>query len=189
MSNKMQLLATLAIALAVALAATVSVSYAVVTPKPVKEKGSFVGSFVTVPFSFDGAGQAALLTFIGKDNLGGPFMGQNVAEYTDAGHSCSLPDGSTGELYNLVDSWSVANYSGNLSQLVSFGNSGSACLGDTLLEVGSTSSNVTGGSGKLTNASGTLVSEFTAQILSAPTAPGSGIFGTVLGTITGSVTR
>lgn len=172
-----------------ALATMASVSRATVTPKPVKVKGSFVGSFVGVPFSFDGAGQAALLTFIGKDNLGGPFMGQNVAEFTDAGKSCSLPDGSTGELYNLVDSWSVANYSGNLSQLVSFGNSGSACLSDTLLEVGSTSSNVTGGSGKLTNASGTLVSEFITQILSAPTPPGSGIFGTVLGKITGSVTR
>jgi hypothetical protein len=158
--------------------------------KPVKEKGSFIGTFVSVPFSFDGAGQAALVTSLGKDNLGGPFMGQSISEFSDAGQSCPLPDGSSGELFNLVEAISEANYSGTLSQLVSFSTSGSACLSLTTgFEVGSISSNVTGGSGKLTNASGTLVSEFITQILSAPSSPGSGLFGTTLGKVSGSVTR
>ena len=55
--------------------AVASVSIAKPTPKPVKEKGSFVGTFVSIPFSFDGVGQAALVTSLGRDNLGGPFMG------------------------------------------------------------------------------------------------------------------
>ncbi|MBE3604054.1 hypothetical protein IMX07_10510 [bacterium] len=187
---KTQRLAIAFISTALALSATSAVSHAVVTPKPVKEKGSFIGTFVGVPFSFDGAGQADLVTSLGRDNLGGPFMSQSISEFSDTSETCSLPDGKPGELFNLVDAISEANYSGTLSQLVSYSTSGSACLSLTTgFEVGSISSNVTGGSGKMTNAKGTLVSEFVTQILSALTAPGSGLFGTTLGKISGSVTR
>lgn len=160
-------------------------------PKPIKVKGTFVGSFVNVPYSFDGAAEASLLTFQGKDNLGGPFVGQNVAEYVDAGQTCNtLPGGASGELYNLVEGISAQTYSGNLSQVVAFNNSGSACLDTTTgLEVGQVNSVITGGSGNFANASGTTTSNFVTQILDVPAAPGYGVFGVAQGVNSGSVTK
>src|SRR5215467_11777778 len=47
--------------------------------------GSLSGTFVTASFSFDGVAPAILVSFSGNDNVGGPFTGQEVAEYSVTG--------------------------------------------------------------------------------------------------------
>jgi hypothetical protein len=98
-----------AIALAMLLAAG-SNSFAKKPPKAVKLKGSGVAYFATNNFSFDGNAPAELVVGNGKDNIGA-FTGQAEVEInpTSSG-SCTAPDGTTGETFNVVGAASQVFY-------------------------------------------------------------------------------
>jgi hypothetical protein len=155
--------------------------------------GSLSGTFVTASFSFDGVAPATLVSFSGNDNVGGPFTGQEVAEYSVTGSSCTAPDGSLGSVFDLVQGVEVVTYQqGQLYTAGADALAGSGCQSNT---TGSFTVNqkhtVTGGTGKFVNASGTYGGISIGQALAAPgTPPGrDGIFGAFQGTESGSVAQ
>jgi len=153
--------------------------------------GSLSGTFVTANFSFDGVAPAILVTFSGTDNVGGPFTGQEVGEYSPTGTSCTAPDGSAGTVFDLVQSVEVVTYEqGQLYTAGAGASAGSGCRSNTTgsLSLSQTHS-VTGGTGRFVNASGTYGGTSIGQTLAAPgTPPGSfGVFGAFQGTESGSV--
>jgi hypothetical protein len=153
--------------------------------------GSLSGTFVTASFSFDGVAPATLVMFSGIDNVGGPFTGQEVAEYSVTGSSCIAPDGSVGSAFDLVQGVEVVTY--QQGQLYTGGAGASAGTGCQSNTTGSFIVNqkhtVTGGTGRFVNASGTYGGTSIGQALAAPgTPPGrDGIFGAFQGTESGSV--
>ena len=155
--------------------------------------GSLSGTFVTANFSFDGVEPAMLVAFSGTDNVGGPFTGQEVAEYSVTGKSCTAPDGSEGIIFDLVQSVEVVTY--QEGQLYTAGAGASAGVGCRSNTTGSFTVSqthlVTGGTGRFINASGTYGGISTGQALAAPgTPPGSfGLFGAFQGTESGSVAQ
>jgi hypothetical protein len=153
--------------------------------------GSLSGTFVTATFSFDGTAPAMLVTFSGTDNVGGPFTGQEVAEYSLTGNSCTAPDGTDGSAFDLVEGVEVVTYQqGQLYTAGAGASEGVGCRSNTTgsFTVSQTHS-VTGGTGKFINASGTYGGTSIGQTLAAPgTPPGSlGVFGAFEGTESGSV--
>jgi hypothetical protein len=187
---KTQRLAIAFIGAAFVLAATASVSMAKASPKPIKYKTKFAGTFINTAFSFDGSLQASITTFQGRSTSGGAFTGQSVAEYADAGTTCSLPDGSTGEEYKLVGGITVGTYNATLDQVYSYPSSATECLNtSTGAGVGTQSVTLFGGTGKYANVSGTESDNFTFQILTDTTATGGyGYFGANAGSGSGSYT-
>jgi hypothetical protein len=158
---------------------------------PETNKGVLKGTFVTANFSFDGVAPALLVTFSGTDNVGGPFKGQEVSEYSPTETSCTAPDGSEGTIFNLVQSVEVVTYrQGQLYTAGAGASAGSGCRSNTTgsLIVHQMHS-VTGGTGRFVNASGTYGGTSVGQTLAAPGTPqGSfGIFGAFHGTESGSV--
>jgi hypothetical protein len=155
--------------------------------------GSLSGTFVTANFSFDGVVPATLVSFSGNDNVGGPFTGQEVAEYSVTGRSCTAPDGSLGSVFDLVQSVEVVTYQqGQLYTAGSGALAGSGCQSNTTGSfIISQKHTVTGGTGKFVNASGTYGGTSIGHALAAPgTPPGrDGIFGAFQGTESGSVER
>ena len=155
--------------------------------------GSLSGTFVTANFSFDGAAPATLVTFSGTDNVGGPFTGQEVAEYSLTGVSCMAPDGSEGSAFDLVQGVEIVTYQqGQLYTAGAGASAGSGCRSNTTGSlVVSQTHTVTGGTGRFANASGTYGGTSIGQTLAAPgTPPGSfGIFGAFQGTESGSVAK
>jgi len=154
-------------------------------------KGSLSGTFVTANFSFDGVTPAILVSFSGTDNVGGPFTGQEVGEYSVTRTSCTAPDGSDGTVLELVQSVEVVNYAqGQLYTAGAGAFAGSGCRSNTTgsFIVNQTHS-VTGGTGRFVNASGTYGGTSIGQTLAAPGTPqGSfGIFGAFQGSEGGSV--
>jgi hypothetical protein len=174
-----------------ALAAMASVSMAKASPKTIKYKTKFAGSFINTAFSFDGSVQASITTFQGRSTAGGAFTGQSVTEYVDAGKTCTLPDGVTpGETYNLVGGITVGTYDATLNQVYSYPSSATECL-DTSTGAGAGQQTVTlfGGTGKYANVSGTETDNFTFQILTDTSATdGYGYFGANAGSGSGSYT-
>jgi hypothetical protein len=153
-------------------------------------KGSLSGTFVTANFSFDGL-PAILVTFSGTDNIGGPFTGQEVGEYSATGISCTAPDGSDGTVFDLVQGVEVVTYQqGQLYTAGAGASGGSGCRSNTTgsFTVSQTHS-VTGGTGKFVNASGTYGGTSIGQTLAAPGTPAGslGVFGAFQGTESGSV--
>src|SRR6516164_1674621 len=65
-------------------------------------KGREAGTFVTVNFTYDGASDAGLTTYSGNDNIGGPFRGQEIDEYSFTGSTCTAPDSTAGSAFVLV---------------------------------------------------------------------------------------
>src|SRR5689334_3962901 len=65
-------------------------------------KGREAGTFVTANFTYDGASNAGLASYTGDDNIGGPFSGQDLEEYSFTGGSCTAPDSSVGTVIVLV---------------------------------------------------------------------------------------
>jgi hypothetical protein len=153
--------------------------------------GSLSGTFVTANFSFDDLAPAMLVTFSGNDNVGGPFTGQEVAEYSATGNSCTAPDGSEGTVFDLVQGVEVVTYQqGQLYTAGAGASAGNGCQSNTTGSfVVSQEHTVTGGTGKFINASGTYGGTSMGQALVAPgTPPGRyGIFGAFQGTESGSV--
>jgi len=152
-------------------------------------KGSEAGTFVPSNFSYNGDGDAGLTTYAGHDNLGGPFTGQDLEQYSFTGSSCTAPDGSAGSVFVLVQATGVNIY--NQGQLYFAGAGaadGSGCASNT---TGSTRAvltfSVTGGTEKFTNASGSITLTIVAQVL-AFSPSNLGVFGARQASITGAVT-
>src|SRR5215469_15022044 len=64
--------------------------------------GGETGTFVTVNFTYDGTSDAGLTTYSGRDNIGGPFHGQEIDEYSFTGTACTAPDHTAGSAFVLV---------------------------------------------------------------------------------------
>jgi hypothetical protein len=156
-------------------------------------KGSLSGTFVTANFSFDGVAPAMLVIFSGTDNVGGPFTGQEVGEYSLTGTSCTAPDGSEGTVFDLVQGVEVVTYEqGQLYNAGAGASAGSGCRSNSTGSfIVSQTHSVTGGTGRFVNASGTYGGISIGQTLAAPGAPpGSfGVFGAFQGTESGSVSE
>ena len=154
--------------------------------------GREAGTFVTANFTYDGTSNAGWSTYKGDDNVGGRFTGQDLEEYSFTRSSCTAPDHSVGTVIVLVQATRADIY--NQGQLYSAGvgaADGTGCVSNTTGRVGATLIlSVTGGTGKFANASGSLRTTITAQVLAAPgSPPGSlGLFGARRVTRTGSVT-
>jgi hypothetical protein len=148
-------------------------------------------------FSFDGishpgnpTGTASQLLLAGTDNIGGRFTGQNIAEYTlDFSKSCTAPDGTAGVAVELVEAIEAVTYiKGQLYSSAEGPTRG--CISDTTGVFTETETHtVFGGTGKFSNASGSITLKLTGRILSAPASPGFGLFGAAAITETGSVTN
>jgi hypothetical protein len=76
-------------------------------PNTFSGSGSY--SFVSAAFSYDGLVPGVLFTGSGKDNLGGPYTFQCVAEFATT-TSCTAPDGSAGTTFDLVQSDCALTY-------------------------------------------------------------------------------
>jgi len=159
----------------------------------VKVKGSYAETFASVNFSYDGVSPATLGTHAGIDNIGGPFTGQLLAEYSFTGGACRAPDGTQGLSFVLVQAAQADNYlQGQLYAVGTGAADGRGCASTTTGSVGEMLTlAIVGGTGKFANASGSIKLTFTAEVLAAGQAfpAGSfGIFGDTHVTKTGSVT-
>jgi hypothetical protein len=159
-------------------------------------KGSGSATFISnSTFSYDGTpGDASVNTGSAKDNLGGQYTFQSVAEYGAAtATTCTAPDGTAGLQYDLVASNTVVTYnSGQAYSSAVPSSSNKQCLSNTTGSFsGTTTYTVNGGTGKFATASGSVTITFTGTTLAAPgTPPGAGgFFGADQFTETGSVTK
>jgi hypothetical protein len=134
-----------------------------------------------------------LVTFSGADNVGGPFTGQEVAEDSVTGSSCTAPDGSVGSVFDLVQGVEVVTYQqGQLYTAGTGTSAGTGCQSNTTGSfIVSQKHTVTGGTGKFVNASGTYGGTSIGQALAAPGAPPGrfGIFGAFQGTESGAIDK
>jgi hypothetical protein len=162
--------------------------------KTIKYKSSGAGTFVTANFSYDDAAFAGLFTASGKDNLGGAFTFQCVAEYV-ATTSCTAPDSTAGTAFDLVQSDCAAQYvmrgPFQFSQVYSTAvgtSGGTECVSDTTGSLAGTANyTVTGGAGKLTGVSGSFTVTFKGKTLAA--GPTLGFFGAETFTATGTISN
>jgi|SRR5579863_302894 len=158
---------------------------------------SFTGSgtytFVTGNFSYDGAAPALVLTGSGNTNALGFITFQTTAEDSPTVTTCTAPDGSAGTTFAPVQSDSALISKKGILYITAIGaTAGSECVSNsTGAASGNTTYTVTGGTGTLTGASGSLLVTFTAQTLAAPgTPPGSnGLFGSGQFTFIGSLSK
>ncbi|HLW70159.1 MAG TPA: hypothetical protein VKS22_06010 [Candidatus Binataceae bacterium] len=155
-------------------------------------KGSGNGSFTFAVFSYDGLADADIVTYSGKDNVGGSYTGQTVAEWSPTTTTCTAPDTTAGVEYTLVQSNAVTTFAkGQVFLLATPSSSDTFCASLTTgSQGGALTYTVTAGSGKFAAATGTITITFTNAVLAAPgTPPGElGIFGAEQFTESGSVT-
>lgn len=160
------------------------------TPKTFSGSGSY--SFVSAEFSYVALAPGVLFTGSGGDNLGGPYTFQCVAEFSTT-TSCTAPDGSAGTTFDLVQSDCALTYEHGQLYLSAVGAAaGSQCISNTTgSSGGSVAYTVTGGTRKLSGASGSFAVSFTNQTLAAPGSPAGskGIFGAGQFTERGSLTK
>jgi hypothetical protein len=151
--------------------------------------GSAEMTFSSTNFSYDGVTPANLNLAQGQDNLGGHFTSQGVSEYT-AGHSCVTPDGTTGTQFDLLQLDTVTTYSKGQLFLNAIGpSSAHLCATASGAIVGKATLLVTGGTGKLSNAAGTLVESFNGKVIASGAATGGyGDFGSLIIKYQGTVT-
>jgi hypothetical protein len=158
----------------------------------VKGSGSYTG--IPANFSFDGTahpgnptGGAAQLLLAGSDNIGGPFTGENIGEYSlNFSTSCTAPDGTAGIGLELVKAVETVTYNqGELYSSAVGPGSGCISLSPPNLYVLSETHIVFGGTGKFANASGTITFTQTGRILDAGT---TGVLTGASITETGSLT-
>jgi hypothetical protein len=154
---------------------------------PIYFKGYDAGSATNSSFSFDGDDGGGLNTDYGFDTIGGPNLNQGITEYADSGKSCTASDGTVGEILDLVDALEVNTYF-NGGQIFYFSDSASECVSLTTgVYTGTVKYSIVGGSGKFTGASGSGTADVMGLVV-APTAPGSGFFGSFQESLCGTFT-
>ena len=155
--------------------------------------GSGTYTFVTASFSYDGAAPAVVLTGSENTNRLGFTTFQTTAEDSPTVTSCMAPDGSAGTTFDLVRSDGAMISKQGILYITAVGaTAGGECVSNsTGAASGTAAYTVTGGTGTLSGASGSLLVTFTAQTLAAPgTPPGSnGLFGAGQFTFSGSLTK
>jgi hypothetical protein len=157
------------------------------TAKPIYVKGYGAGSFINTTFSFY-AGGDGLTTATGNDNVGGAYFVQGVSEYYDSDDTCWAIDGTLGEKYDKYLEIDVGTYL-NGGQIYSYSVDGTECISLSTGVINGVDPTVTyGGSGKFAGASGSGVTYFTGVDLYSPEPPGTGFFGSIQYTNSGSVT-
>jgi hypothetical protein len=161
--------------------------------KPALFTGSGTFTFVTANFSYDGAAPALVLTGSENTNRLGFTTFQTTAEDSPTVTSCTAPDGSAGTTFDLVQTDSALISKQGILYISAVGaTAGSECVSNsTGAASGNATYTVTGGTGKLTGASGSLLVTFTSQALAAPGSPpgSNGIFGAGQFSISGSLTK
>jgi hypothetical protein len=182
-------------------------------PKPVKVSGTYGGSAMNWPnIAFDGVNTAALNNWMGHDNFGN-YIGQRLNAYlmTDpstgmpiTGPPCTAPDGTAGESFVLEFAEFVNTYNFKPDQIWGYSFNGSICESNT---TGSNDESevftILGGSGLFTGATGTVTikqslvvgtlyylnQSFPPYNLSYGSYSGTGWFGQITGTETGTITK
>jgi hypothetical protein len=158
----------------------------------VKHKSTGGGSFISVGagFSYDGSATANLDIETGTDNVSGQFSVQNVNEYVATTTTCTAADNSPGLVFDLVEAYEVITNQKTGAQVWTFADSGSECVSATTgVATGQLSFAIAGGTGSFANATGSGTTNFSAQILSLPGAPGYGVFGAVQFTSSATITQ
>lgn len=152
---------------------------------------SFVGTDINKDdLSFTGT-PAAYLTVVGKSTLG-PYTAQLVVEAPPDGQTCPLPGGSSGVELVFVGEVAVLSFAEREEQLflrLSPSVTSHACFDLTAgVATGQTTFDVTGGTGRFEEATGTIVKTWKAITL-APLAspPGKGYFDSFTGTFDGTI--
>ena len=154
-------------------------------------KGAGTDSFVSASFSYDGIGVANLVTGSGRDNFGGAYTFQVIAEVVLNGAACTAPDQSAGTKYDLVQSDGVTTYKkGQVFSTAVGAQAGNQCVSSTTGSSGfSITYSATGGTGPFAAVTGTITVTGTGQTLAASgTPPGAnGLFGANQFTQSGSL--
>jgi hypothetical protein len=158
---------------------------------PLRGSGSY--TFVSAAFTYDRSAPGILFTGSGKDNFGGAYIFQCVAELTPTATSCPAPDNTVGTKFDLVRSDCALTYRQGQMYLTAAGAAaGSQCVSNTTGSAGgNVNYTVTGGTHKLAGASGSFIVTFTNQTLAAPGAPpgDNGLFGAGRFTESGAVSK
>ena len=183
-------------------------------PKPVKVSGSYGGTFINVPITFDGVNGAVLNNWMGHDNFGN-YIGQriNAFPFTDVstglpitGAPCTAPDGTAGESFSLEFAEFVNSYNFKPDVIWGYSLTGSLCDSNTTGSNGDSEVfTILGGTGLFTGATGTVTikeSNVVGALYFAPYPPfppyylpygsspeATGEFGQVTGTETGTITK
>ncbi len=181
--------------------------------RPVKVSGTYGGTFMNSSITFDGGvNYAGVNNWMGHDNFGN-YTGQRIDAYvmTDistglpiTGPACTAPDGTAGVSFPLEFAEFVNTYNFKNDQIWGYSLTGSLCASNT---TGSNSEStvftILGGTGLFTGATGTVTEKqslvvgtlyylnqpFPPYNLSYGSYPGTGTFGQITGTITGTITR
>jgi len=154
---------------------------------------SFVGTVTNKDdLSFNGT-PGGYGTVAGNSTLG-EYTAQLVFEAPpdDPPQTCPLPGGSSGVEFVFVGEVVVLSFAEKEEQLflrLSPSVTSHACLDPTAgVFTGQTTFDVSGGTGRFTGATGTIVKTFKAIILAPPTSPpGKGFFDSFIGTFDGTV--
>jgi len=157
----------------------------------------FSGTFISTNFDANqDSVPGALLLLEGKSNLG-PFTAQGIFESYNANapnppSACTLPGGEAGIQLALVTGSLVMRFSSRKGDLLyaQFIPPTTSCLNTATGESSiSGTSQIIGGSGKFTNATGSGQFSVSTQYLAADApGPGSHVFGSQTGTFTGTLT-
>ncbi len=180
-------------------------------PKPVKVSGTFGGTFMNSSITFDGGvNYATSNPWMGHDNFGN-YNGQRIGAYliTDpsngmpiTGPACTAPDGTAGESFVLEFAEFVNTYNFKPDQIWGYSVTGTLCASNTTgSNAESNEFTILGGAGRFTGATGTVTEKESMVVgdlyyLNQPFPPynlsygsysGTGEFGQITGTITGTI--
>ena len=183
-------------------------------PKPVKVSGTYGGTFINAPITFDGYNYAVVNNWMGRDSFG-IYNGQRIDAYlmTDpstglpiTGTPCTAPDGTAGVSYLLEFAEFVNTYNFKNDQIWGYSVDGSLCASNTTGSNGESEVfTILGGTGLFTGATGSVTNNqsnvvgtlyygdfppFPPYYLPYGSSPlATGEFGQVTGTTTGTITK
>jgi len=152
--------------------------------------GSDLATAITSAFSYDGAAPAiSSVLYTGADNVGGPFVAQDVSEFIPTSTGCTAPDGTAGNIFNLVRGTRAVIYTqGELDLGGSGAANGTVCASHTTNSFGfSVTFAVLEGTGKFAGASGSITNRGFGHLIAAGV--NGGLFISFQGTLSGSVTN